>query len=280
VAADYIRAHGLNTREGQQAMQTMDKVNFPSGVLDPPIEGAVFLKTAWMMVKPTSQNKQRYFILPGVVEVKAEDSASGQPQCIKASLAMVGMHIVQKTTVGMGDHWIWSTFEHVDNAPLSPHPRDPATTFVLNASTGDCSLPEKVGQPYNFFAPGQSENMVPDSWKWANRPPYAVDDTAVPVAPDNISRCWDILIATKFTNMVWQRELKETIWKNYMLISAQWRGNLGGEGFGMGELPLFLSNTSMESFIQKEGSCLSCHNDARDTTGQFSDFTFLLQLAR
>ncbi len=273
VAADYIRKNRLNTKAGQQAL---DEVSFPAGVLDPSTEGAILLKTAWMIMDRPSN----YFTRPGVIEVRAENSVTGKKQCLKVTLGMVGMHIVQKTTIGMGDHWIWSTFEHVDNAPLSPNPRDPATNFVISTSKGNCSLPEILDRPYNFFGEEGGESGPPGSWKWATRPPYAVDGAGQGIDPDRIARCWEILTATKLTNRIWQRELKETVWQNYMLISAQWRGNQGGDGFGIGELPLFLSNTSMESFIQDTGSCLSCHKDARGVNGQFSDFTFLLESVR
>jgi len=275
VAADYIVTNQLHQSEGQKKVQ---RVNFPSGILEPAKEGAVFIKTAWMVV----DGSQDFYTKDAVIEVKAEDSLTDRPLCLNVRLGLVGMHIVQKTTIGMGDHWIWSTFEHVNNVPLSTTPKHPARSFVFKKKKETCPPPDQVTKPYNFFPMEDRQTMgqTEAGWQWQEARPYAVSYQGKPLASDKISRCIDILTATQLTNRVWQKALRDTVWKNYMLVSAQWKGNMGGEGFGMGELPRFLSNTSMESFIQEEGSCMSCHNDARGLHGQFSDFSFLLQLGR
>ena len=48
--------------------------------------------------------------------------------------------------------------------------------------------------------------------------------------------------------------------------------------------PLFLANTTMETYTQgtvpqSSSTCIGCHNNAVDTAGRPSDFTYILSLA-
>jgi hypothetical protein len=72
-----------------------------------------------------------------------------------------------------------------------------------------------------------------------------------------------------------------TVGANYMLISTQWRGANKSPLFEHGEVPRFLTNTTMETYGQtvSDGSCLGCHAEATTATGHMSNFTFLLRKA-
>lgn len=72
------------------------------------------------------------------------------------------------------------------------------------------------------------------------------------------------------------------VWSNYMLISTQWRGAAISPLFEHGEVPRFLANTTMESYLQDDpaGTCLGCHAAAATAAGKPSNFTFLLRKAR
>ncbi|MEO1613519.1 MAG: hypothetical protein AAFU55_14375, partial [Pseudomonadota bacterium] len=65
----------------------------------------------------------------------------------------------------------------------------------------------------------------------------------------------------------------------YMLVSSQWRGANPDPIFPNGELPRYLSNVALESYVQTDpmGTCLGCHAEARTSGGAPSDFTYLLR---
>ena len=82
-------------------------------------------------------------------------------------------------------------------------------------------------------------------------------------------------------NATWQARLADTVLHNYMLVSSQWRGANISPIFPHGELPRFLTNTTVETFVQTDpqGTCLGCHAAARTATGADANFTFLLGVA-
>jgi hypothetical protein len=113
---------------------------------------------------------------------------------------------------------------------------------------------------------------------WAAKPPYAVNAWGDTMPRSQLVRCWKVFEGTAQTNEEWHAELKGSVWANYFLVGTQWIGNGGGDPFGVGEVPRFLSNLTMESFIQDKaiGSCLGCHSTARSDAGQIANFTFML----
>ena len=94
-------------------------------------------------------------------------------------------------------------------------------------------------------------------------------------------RCWDIFESTAVVNQLWAQKLQNTVWANYMLISTQWRGANVSPLFENGEVPRYLTNTTLETYQQtgKEGSCLGCHAEATTASGHRADFTFMLRRA-
>jgi hypothetical protein len=73
--------------------------------------------------------------------------------------------------------------------------------------------------------------------------------------------------------------LQGTVWANYRLVGSQWTvANDGSGGKGTINVPSRLGNTTLESFIQVDASCISCHSFAeviynKDTIS--TDFSFL-----
>ncbi len=82
-------------------------------------------------------------------------------------------------------------------------------------------------------------------------------------------------------NRIWQKKLKGTVWAYYQTLSAQWKGANRDAMFPEGEVPRFLTNTSLETYDQysSTSSCLSCHSSAKTLAGQNSKFSFLLGMA-
>lgn len=298
-AASYLATHGLETPAGRKAFaQTGEAIAFPqiepamAGGKDPVVTkakhgspGALLVKMAWRVL-PKDADQNRFLTRPARIAVAAEDAVDGKPACHDVTVGLVGMHLVQRVISGNGDRWIWSTFEHVDNAPLAANARGANSFISPNLFPKGCFAPKSADLPspgpFQFFSDHQQGAMVNqapvEAAYWGDQPPFARNHAGVPLSPAQLVRCWKPFDGTMKTNVVWHRKLAGTVWQNYFLVGTQWVGNIGGGTFGVGEVPRYLSNVVLESFIQDstEGTCLGCHAGARSDAGQPSNFTFLL----
>ncbi|MGD1880299.1 MAG: hypothetical protein ACFB13_22700 [Kiloniellaceae bacterium] len=292
VAADYIRSAGLDTRAGQQAFGADKAVAFPKGRLPdagatlPGAAPTVMIKTSWRLLADPAE-EARFLTVDGVVHVPAARSESGKDSCLPARLGLVGMHIVMRTHSGNGDEWIWSTFEHVDNVPLAANARAVNSIYAEELFPGGCQAPAAPPrQSYSFFDPDcpscRTNSSAEGDWSWAAAPPYAQIAGQPARRGSQLVRCWKIFESTAAVNRRWQRRLAGTVWANYMLISTQWRGADKSPLFEHGEVPRFLTNTTMESFGQSDpnGTCLGCHAEATTAAGNSANFIFSLRNAR
>jgi hypothetical protein len=167
--------------------------------------------------------------------------------CEKTKVGLVGLHIVQKTP--SRPHWIWSTFEQVDNAP------DASACPNLNP-----------GGPYTFNN-GDCKDRMPN---WA--PDNAPD--APPKTPFNVERTEHLInIKTADRNQVYQKlfgaQSAQSKWQYYELVMTQWPiddvapGEAGDPAhtFPTTSTSSAFANTVMETFFQKDRkfSCLGCH---------------------
>lgn len=239
-------------------------------------DGAAILKTAWRVLDPGRAG--RYLTVPGRVAVAAADSIDGRARCHMVTLGLVGMHIMRKVRSGNGDEWIWSTFEHADNAPVAANARGANSTVTFDPFPTGCHAPPTSGYAWSFFT--RCENCTPNQPStgdapWAADPPFARHHEA---GASQVVRCWRLFEGTAQINRQWRAKLAGTVFANYQLVGTQWRGNNGGPLAGVGEVPRYLTNTSLESYIQAapQGSCLTCHSTARTPAGDKADFTFLL----
>ncbi len=173
---------------------------------------------------------------------------------------LVGLHIVTRTV--SAPQWIWATFEHVDNAP----------------DVGET----KLAPHYNFNDPTAPQPAA----GFGYQPPLGQQPVANPTPTQitqvlnntNINSPW-----TACLNATMQAELKGTVWANYRLVTTQWPtpGSPNGQPF----IPANLTNSTMETYTQKFGSCMGCHTAAQ-TSGTMSNgqttganFSYLLQAA-
>jgi hypothetical protein len=247
VAADYIRAEGLNSRAGQAAFVRHSAVAFPQGRLADAARGlsaampTVMIKTSWRLLADPAE-EARFFTVDGVVHVPAARSESGKDSCLSARLGLVGMHIILRTLSGNGDEWIWSTFEHVDNVPLAENARDVNSIYADELFPGGCGRPAAPPQSaYSFFDPDcpdcRTNRAAGAAWSWAAKPPYARIAGQAPRRGSQVVRCWKVFESTAAVNRRWQQHLAGTRWANYMLISTQWRGADKSPLFEHGEVP-------------------------------------------
>jgi len=289
--SDYIEANGLATKEGQQAFFASGKeIDFPKGRFDDVAsktggqEGSIAIKTAWKILSDDAAQSGRFFTVDGLVAIESAVSSSGEAFCLETKLGMVGMHIMRRTESGNGDKWIWSTFEHVDNAPLAANYRRPNDGLHDQPFEGGCKAPDVVDREFTFYkedCPDCETNQIADAeWRWSQQPPHAVDASNVVQSPTQVVRCWEIFEGTKLINDIWRDNLAGTIWANYESTSAQWVGSKPNDVQPNGEVPKFMSNTTLETYEQDKpsGSCIGCHAVSRTATGHDSNLLFLLNL--
>jgi hypothetical protein len=271
--AEFVVDNGYNTVEGQAKA---DSIRFPVGFYTDSAHtqgpvGSIEIKAAWRVVQPA--DSARFYTRAAVLYVPAKHSATGQPLCLNATVGLVGMHILHKTR--NFPSWIWSTFEHVDNAPQCLPGQGGAcgdsTTFSFyNAACTSCRLnaPASSGSDSTFL--------------WEPDPPYARRYAVNRRYGSQITRTQAVYSFTDSTSRAWQQRVQGTVWANYRLIGSQWQvRHLDVPGGGTRNVPDTLRNTTLESFIPDTSSCLGCHgafasSAAKDGGG---DFSFLLGMA-
>ena len=313
VAAVYIIANNLQSKAGRARFaNTGQFIDFPTGHLTagaeskvkatiangdgvkkhdpaippsaPGVMGAQLLKFAWRILPPdNAAENARYFTRPARISLGSDQMLDGRATCLDVTVGLVGLHLVQRVASGNGDRWIWSSFEHVDNVPLATNARRPNSIITKEPFENGCLSPGPVDQQYAFYggmeAVGRPANQpISETLKWADHAPYARLSSGDRPLPPEIVRCWRLFSGTAESNFVWQGKLSGTVWANYMLLGTQWIGNPGGAPFGIGEVPRFLTNSTLESFMQDQpdATCLGCHARATSDAGQVANFTFLL----
>lgn len=269
---DYILQNTLYSKAGQKVFS--GAVKFPCGVLNG-AEGAIMVKAAWKVIDPADKN--RFHTQTVLVYSPASQNPKYAASCSTKTMGLVGLHIGHKTNSGA--QWLWSTFEHVDNAPTE-----------ADVASG------KFKSEYNYYNPKCTA---------ANCPP-----NAVPPRP------WDPTKVSSFHSQVVRMNMfkgnefafesakarnadalklllgvsSSSVWQNYELISTMWPTNTGtcqaiaSDPLGT-PAPNFLANTTLETYIQGmvpnvSSNCIECHNNATMTTPVPSDFTYILQRAK
>lgn len=217
--------------------------------------GAMVLKAAWMDVHEspasTTLDLSRYHTEELLVYTPSYRNISGVESCELRNMAMVGMHVEHKTL--RQPTWIWTTFEHVDNAPscvgLLGGPGDP---------NPNPNCPSSVSKSYNFYGTECNDddpacaacNEGPvsndpgdlcvnpttlDMQGWClDQPPAATAGKSkvcrqVPVIDDPLAELPDTLPDNYPQAAVWNNlctnalaDAGPNVWSNYMLISGQW----------------------------------------------------------
>jgi hypothetical protein len=206
--------------------------------------GSTAVKAAWRVLtdKDTPAIRARYYVVPGAAVF---DERSGK--CTARDIALVGLHIVTKTE--QRPQWIWSSFEHVDNVP---------------GLTSEPTPPE--GVPFSFYDPNGPPKLSPEIRPRPISPSNPPDPVPVPmqvVRQQPISRA-----SMKMNEAYWNLpQIKGTVWQNYMLVSTQWPTNPDPKSPDNDGLPTpsggyALSNTTMETYFQRDdsgASCMKCH---------------------
>ncbi|MEM9293321.1 MAG: hypothetical protein AAGD01_16680 [Acidobacteriota bacterium] len=294
--------------EGGNTVNFTESANVANGSL-----GAIELKISWRILDTTAgDNPDDYINIQALLSVDASEVRnSDEPICETVTLGLVGFHIVQKNPElrSLLAEWIWASFEHDDNVPLSPNACDPATESICYEKSTPvvCTAPTDDTNTYSFFngsctdsggdcpvntAPGKLDGE--DNYYWSATQPYASEYLYDGKYGTQVARCWQIYKYTQELNTQWKAKLSgaSSVLANYTLIGNQWGGNVEPDGSNVanGAVPAFLSNSTMETYIQTEpfGSCIVCHKNAKlayesDDGGKKvqydANFSYLLQSA-
>lgn len=256
---NYILDNKLYSKAGQAAFA--QDADFPSSNSESDQIGAIMLKAAWVKMGGKF-DPARYHTTFALVYNNPEEQHGVEPACSLEQVGLVGFHIAHKTEDE--PQWIWSTFEHIANAPTKGETPDLSAYNFFDAACKDCAVNEPPPRPWNPANPHTQ--------------------------PTQVERVIAITEDTKKLNALYHAALEKavpgSVWLNYELVSTQWPTNATSPTDPTGvPAPSFLANTTLETYIQGEvkqtsSNCMACHNNATGTNGLFSDFTYLLQRAQ
>jgi len=319
----YLKAPGgnqawnLTTAVGQQAfLAASQKVNFPDFTATK-TTGAIEIKAAWRVLdlKKHPEDAKRFYVIHALLAVAPDLVKPAGKLCAQVDLGLVAMHIIQKNAP-QGNNllasWFWSTFEHVDNAPLAANPCDvtnPAQCKLgpvgSNPDLQSCPPPPPNAKSpeYSYFnkelpqhVPPLAVNQPPkaspgDKFFWSRERPFAahyLQSVAGKRIGTQVARCWNIYETTGELNTQWQAALANvgSVFSHYMLVSTQWGTTYETQiKLPADAAPNLLSNTVVETYMQNAydpsnafntGSCVSCHSVATFNKSTVStDFSFL-----
>lgn len=262
---DYIYNNDLYSFEGQQAFNKA--ADFPEGSNDKKVWGAIMVKAAWKIMGP-GDDKKDFHTTEAIVYTPASTNPEIEESCTTETVGLVGLHIGTKTETS--PQWIWSTFEHVRNAPTFGSAADEAH-YNYYKSGAKMALNEAPARPWDPNIPNQ--------------------------IPSQVERLTPIFPGTAELNKEYQDKLRavnpDSVWQNYELVGTQWPVHPDQKPLG-DPFPLFLANSTLETYIQGivvddkvelqtnvSSSCMHCHNGATMiSNGHPSDFTFLLERAK
>lgn len=245
---NYLISNNLWNLAGQKG-QT---ISFPTGPKQDPgpcngkpcgPTGAMEIKSTWKVLTTAEILSKRFYMAQAIVYNDAKGSPS--PGKNPVVVGLVGFHIIHKTPTQ--NTWFWSTFEQVDNT----------TKSFYNPNCPSCPVNQQTAaQPYTELNPDGTPRNQPVQVTRVT--PIATNDSAaVPL------------------NAYYRGLLRGSVWENYQLISTQWA--TGGAPAGT---PAVLANTTLETYIQANSSCLGCHKGAKTRGGQSADFSFLVYEAQ
>jgi hypothetical protein len=244
----------LYSQDGQTAfLASNPTISFPQSSSS--ANGAIEVKAAWKQLGLNDDQTKFYTVTATLIDPVTKAQSNQQ-------MGLVGLHIITRT--GSAAQWVWSTFEHVLNAP------DVGATALL--------------PHYNFNDPTQTQS--PNGFvKQGSNPPTANPE------PTQITRVLNNTLIndpwTQCLNSTMQAELTGTVWANYRLVTTQWPNQVSQTEVDF--IPKNLTNTTMETYVQHPGfsaSCMNCHNLAHtagtlpNTTKAFANFSYLLQYAQ
>ncbi|NES71983.1 MAG: hypothetical protein F6K24_45685, partial [Okeania sp. SIO2D1] len=247
--------------------------------------GVIEIKAAWMVLPEPipAEIESEYYTTTRTFLVDEARSINDTEREVTVPVALIGFHIVHKTS---RQAWVWTTFEHVGNAPDA---NNLPSSGSYNLYNSNCQENCQQNQPY-----------AKEPYLWRDEFPHAVtieDSKIKQQIPSQITRLIPITATAQLLNSDWQEELRKvdsaSIWQNYQLIGTQWLGSpavayepsLRDVQPRQGNQASQLANVTLEPYVQKTeigSSCIACHTHAHLPTlnappeAIHADFSFLL----
>ncbi|WP_276134963.1 hypothetical protein [Polluticoccus soli] len=267
----FIRNNKLNTAAGiykyaSQGRAGNAALELPESDSAKQNPGTIEVKTSWRILDPAKgDDTSRFYCRKATIYIDAAHTTNKKTLIVPGvTVGLVGMHIIRNTPK-MSGFLIWTTFEHVDNAPEEGERTNGTRWSYYNKDCKDC--PVNTPPP---FQPGDNKQYL-----WSPTPPYASHYTdsmkgyGTQVVRENAIYKW-----TDVLNNWWRAKLQGTVWANYKLVGTQWER---GEGLSSTKpAPIYLANTTLETYIQSTSSCIGCHSAAKVVFNQKDTVTTAL----
>ncbi len=265
--AKYVRDSGLTTLAGQKGK----KINFPAGYYDKGTTGgktgSMEIKATWKILVPGVDDTTKFYRRKAVIYVAPKNSATGKALYLTETVGLVAMHILHKTK--NFPMWIWTTFEHISNAPDS------------------AAVAKGAGNNYSFYNPACPSSYIntppAKPYLWQPVKPYASGVAWQGKYGTQVVQQLPVAGYTQEVNKNWQTALQNSVWANYRLIASQWGVVKGDNPVGPQDtvgVPAQVSNPVLETYFQQSSCLMSCHIFAKDAAGNNADFSFLLKRAK
>lgn len=231
--------------------------------------GSMMIKTSWKVLGK-NDNAGKFITSKAILIFENHNSFGDTTYVDTVTACLVGFHMAYKDA--NYPNWVWSTFEQINNVPdVSTTPTTAAYNFFTGhlPPSGPITTPAATdsnqcclnGNTLNCTINKNEYNTN----KWLD--PFKTGQTA-----SNIFREEPLLTETINVNNQLLGKHKNPILDNYILIGAQWATRVQTVGKD-DTLHIFpaqqqLANSTLESYEQKNASCMGCHNL---TTGMLND---------
>jgi hypothetical protein len=249
----YLVEKDLWSQAGQAAFAgtvSLPQSSYANGdVYDPAGEmGAMEVKAAWKVLSDEEKASGRFYEREAIVT----DEDGRHPE--RVHVGLVGLHIIHKTA--SKPTFLWSTFEHEDNAPTL---RDRHLAASYSFNDPGCSLADCPPDQQTFLGRIDERPLPVQVWR------------TTPIEPEAVQ-----------ANALFHHLVQGSVWEHYRLVGTQWSGEIPTPQ------PLPLANPVIETYIQSYSNCTGCHSGATlavcgtagcaagPTAPAGSDFSFLL----
>ncbi|WP_156133257.1 cytochrome c family protein [Lacinutrix sp. Hel_I_90] len=282
---DYITdpKHQFYNADKQLSWTTSgNAIHLPKGSNTNTTIGAMEIKAAWMeLSSPPTVDVTRYKISEAVII----DPNTGKQRAAK--VALIGLHIIHKTE--SQPTWIWSTFEHVDNAPDNGANPSGGHYNLYNVNCKDKTM--EIPAAYSAT---KKDTTVTISCKDANvSPPYYLGLNGPKPTQLQVTRTTPLDDSSVQVNNTIQTAIKkyypESVFQYYELVDVIWSSNPVQDTNQPAKVPLSLNslnpnnnvaNSAMETYAQQT-KCTDCHQfgSIAGKSNFASDFSFVLSAA-
>lgn len=271
-----------------QTITSDGRIDMPQGIAGGAL-GSIEIKAAWLPISDPARQK-RYRMQRAIIL----DADGG---CHSVDVGLVALHIIHKTQ--SQPTWVWSTFEHVDDAPAEG--ASPGNYLFSRPTCDPSPIPAscELNRP-----PGERTSCG------ANEPPaympsaYFSKNAACPIYPIQVAHANPAdptaTAMNAYVASLIRAQNPASVYQYYRLVNVLWASNSADPNGGPSPPiePVLVNgitppttqpvaNVITETYAQQM-TCLSCHANARIANSAdelahwkpyFSDFSFIMSQA-